>query len=61
MSHLKAEHQRLKTLQQRIVKLACDARPLVDPLFQAHVEFLRDLMEAVPVPPPEHQEERRRG
>ena len=46
----------MKTLQQRVVQIAGDARALVDALFQARVEFLRDLMEAVPVQRPEQSQ-----
>ena len=41
----KREHQPLKTLQQRIVQLARDTRPLLDALLQAHVEGLLQLPE----------------
>ena len=37
----------MKTLQQRIVQFPRDARPLADPLFQANIEFLRDLTEPI--------------
>ena len=40
---LEREHQPLKALQQRVVQFAGDARPLVDALLQAHVEFLLEL------------------
>src|SRR5271165_2398565 len=44
-SYMKVEHQSLKTLQQRVVQLAGDARALADPLFQAHVELPPDAPE----------------
>lgn len=46
----------LKTLQQRVVQLASDAGALADALFQARVEFLLDLIEAVAVQRPEQCE-----
>ena len=46
----------MKTLQQRVVQFAGDARPLVDPLVEARVEFLRDLMEPVPVQRPKQSQ-----
>ena len=33
----------MKTLQQRIVQVPRDARPLIDALFQTHIELLRQL------------------
>jgi hypothetical protein len=35
--HLKAQHQSLKALQQSVMQVPRDARPLADPLFKAHV------------------------
>src|ERR1700691_5295198 len=54
---LEMDHQRLKALQQRVVQFPGDARTFIDTRFHARVKSLRDLMEAVPVQPPEHQEE----
>ena len=51
--YLKPEHQPLKTLQQRVMQIAREAGSLADAFVQAHVEFARDLMEPVPVQPPE--------
>src|SRR5262245_22578971 len=36
----------MKALQQRVVKLSRDTRPLVDTLFQTHVEFVGELSHA---------------
>ena len=55
----KREHQPLKTLQQRIVQLARDARPLVDALFQAHVELPLQLPDTELVRHPQHRQKSR--
>ena len=47
------EQRTMKALQQRVVQFAGDARALADALFQARVEFLRDLMQAVAIQRPE--------
>jgi hypothetical protein len=43
----------LKALQERVVKLAGDARTLIDPLFQTQIEYLCHPTDAVPIQPPE--------
>jgi hypothetical protein len=55
-SRLHDQQGTLEALQQRVVQLAGDARALADPLFQARVEFVLDLIEAVAVPRPEQYE-----
>src|SRR5262245_57433506 len=46
---LKAEHQSLETLQQRVVQLARDTGPLVDAFIEPEVELVCDLAETKPV------------
>src|SRR5262245_12250130 len=55
---LKAKHQSLKTLEQRIVQFACDSRPLVDPLVEPQVEGMCDLPESELIQGPEEREDR---
>src|SRR5208282_3958407 len=50
---LKAQQQSVKALQQRIVQIPGNAGPLVDALFQAHVELPRHLSEAESMKRPE--------
>ena len=54
---MKAEHQSLKTLQQRVVQFPRDARPLVDAFIEAQVEVVRDLAETELIRRHEHQPE----
>src|SRR5712691_11264437 len=58
---LQAEHQSLKTLQQRIVQVPRDARPLIDALFQTHIELLRQLPQPQLIEPPKQCQERSRA
>jgi len=44
-------HQSLKTLQQRIVQVPRDACPLIDALFQTHIELLRQLPQSQLIEP----------
>ena len=55
---LKAEHQSLKTLQQRIVQFPRDARPLVDAFLQAQIEIVRDLPHTEPIQRPNKDQDR---
>ena len=57
--HLKTQHQALKALQQRVMQIARDAGALTDAFVHAHVEFARDLMEPVPVQPPQQRQTER--
>jgi ParB-like chromosome segregation protein Spo0J len=45
-SGLQVEQQSMKTLQQRIVQVPRDSRPLADTLFQSYVELSRQSMES---------------
>ena len=58
--HLKAQHQSLETLQERVVQIAGEARALADTFVQPHVEFPRDLIEADSIEAPEQSQKRRR-
>jgi len=46
----------VKTLQQCVMQFAGDPRALVDAFLHAHVEFLRDLVEAKPIQRPEQNQ-----
>src|SRR6266850_175716 len=56
---LHAEHQSLKTLQQRIVQIPRDARPLIDALFQTHIELLCQLPQPQLIASPKQCHKRR--
>src|SRR6266403_6085070 len=56
---LQAEHQSLKTLQQRIVQVPRDARPLIDALFQTHIELLCQLPQPQLIESPKQCHKRR--
>src|SRR5580704_13429432 len=56
VNRLEMDHQRLKTLQQRVVQFPGDARTFIDTRFHARVKSLRDLMEPVPVERPKQYE-----
>ena len=45
VSCLKAEHESVKSLQQRIVQVSSDASALADAFFQAQIELPCDLMD----------------
>src|SRR5262249_36563862 len=58
---LKREHQPLKALQERVVQLAGNARPLLDPFFHARVEFSGQPEQTEPVQSPDYGDERCRA
>jgi hypothetical protein len=58
---LEEEHQPLKALQQRVVQLARDARALLNPLFDARIEFALKLRNPQLPGGPQQCQQRRRA
>ena len=45
LNSLKAEHEPMEALEQRVVQIPRDASTFVDPLLQAHIEPILNLLE----------------